>query len=311
MNILFLNPNRKNEKNWGHHLFKKEIGKQHNVVYYGAGYNNFDPKKSVPEIISDFKNTGKEFDFVLTYESKWVKDFKGLNKIKIPKVHIACDYVKPQEGFKNFSTWTNVDRIIKLQKPDIIFARTTKSLNDMKKNLKQDNIFFLPFSVDIDIYKNLNLEKTIDVMASFSDNPVVYPSRRKIRNAALSLGINVFYRKVIHEKYIQKINKSKIFINSNNLNNSLSMKYSEVLSCGTLFLTDKPEDFEILGYEDQKHLVLYSNTNELKEKIKYYLEHEDERQQISLEGMNFVRENHNNTIRVKQFIDIVKKELRL
>jgi spore maturation protein CgeB len=87
------------------------------------------------------------------------------------------------------------------------------------------------------------------------------------------------------------------------------MRYTEVLACGGFLLADKPEDLEKLGYVDGKHLVIYKDLKDLENKIYYYLKHEKEREKIAKEGMKFVLQNHTTDIRVKEFTDIVNKEL--
>lgn len=41
MKILLLSPNQIYRYNWGHQLFRNEIGKHHEVIYYGEGYLNY------------------------------------------------------------------------------------------------------------------------------------------------------------------------------------------------------------------------------------------------------------------------------
>jgi spore maturation protein CgeB len=109
--------------------------------------------------------------------------------------------------------------------------------------------------------------------------------------------------------HVKIINQSKITITSNNLWNSLSMRYTEVLACKSFLLADKPEDFEKLGYIDGKHLVLYKGLIDLKDKIGYYLNHSNLREKIGKKGYEFVINNHTTDIRVKQLTDIINKEL--
>lgn len=312
MKILILGPNKSRARNWGHDLFKKEIARQHNVTFYGFGYPDFNSKKPIDEVISKFQKKGREFDFVLTYMSKWVKDFVGFDNVKIPKVNITIDYFEPTKDYTYFASWTNIDNILKKENPDLIFAVTTKTVRDLKRNLNFDKIFYLPFSVDTNIYKNLDLPKTIDIMACFADYADGYKNRSRIKFIARQLKNNMYSKTVLHQQYVDTINKSKIFINANNdYDNSLSMKYSECLACGTFFLTDKPEDFDLLGYEDKKHLVLYNDFKDFKRKLKYYLNHDEIRERIAKNGMKFIRKHHSCEVRVQQMIKVIKEELNI
>lgn len=305
MNILFLNPNQIRAHNWGHQLFKNEFAKHHNVVYYGKGFPNFNPKLTVPQLI---ERTKIPFDIILTYQIKYCKDFKGLGKIKdVSKVHIQIDFKSKKRRAMRM-------KLFGRNKYDLIFAATTSHLEDLKKALKIDKVYLLPFSVDIDKYKNLGLERDIDVIAVFSIRTATYPTRGRIQKLVKRLGVRSFVAsqkkarsyKVIHEDYVRLINRSKIFAHGNSRYGDLNMKYFEALACGALFLTDKPVDFERLGFVDGKHMVLYEGLGDLKDKIEYYLKHETERLSIAEQGMEFVRKNHNCGVRVKQFTKVVQ-----
>ena len=59
-------------------------------------------------------------------------------------------------------------------------------------------------------------------------------------------------------------------------------------------------------FEDGKHIVTYKYGKELKEKIDYYLEHEDERKAIQKAGYEHCIENYTYFDRVKDLIEIVQ-----
>ena len=109
------------------------------------------------------------------------------------------------------------------------------------------------------------------------------------------------------DDYLVTLNASKIFITSNNIFGSLSMKYTECMSCGTFMLADKPEDLDEFGYKDGKHLVIYKDINDMKDKINYYLENEEEREEIAKKGMDFVRKNYSNKATVIRFTDYIQR----
>lgn len=307
MNILILNPNYIKRHNWGHQLFKNEFGKHHDVVYYGQGYPKYNAALTVPEILKQFN---KKFDIILTYEIKYSRFFKGLGKIRdIPKVHIQIDYAINIKNYPGFADTKNIDKLINRNKPDLIFATSMSNVEVLKDHLGIDKVFILPFSVDTNIYKDMGLKRSVDVMAVFSTNTRVYSQRNKVQQLIQKMNINGFTGHATHQAYIKKINQSKIFVISNNINKRLSMKYTEAMACGALVLSDRPEDFELQGFIAGKHLVLYNNMADMQKKIRYYLKHKDERIKIAKCGMEFVREHHSCAKRVRQFTKIVNREL--
>jgi len=301
LKILCLFWKRRHRYNWGHELFREEIARQHDVTFYGEGYDcDYDPKLDVFDILSMYE----EPDIILVhYEHRDSRGpYKRLGEVtNIPKVHIAGDYFERNRRKYN--------KAFENQKYDLVFAFSRHWMNEMKNNKVASKIHVLPFCVDINIYKKLNIPKTVDVMTSCTTKGEKYPNRGFLRPLVKGMGIICCTRRIQHENYINHINKSKIFIANMDIDGSLSQKFTETLACGTFLLTDKPRDFDFLGYKDKKHVVLYKDFLDLENKIRYYLKHEEERESIAKTGMGFVRKNHSAEVRVKEFTKIVKDDL--
>jgi len=303
MRILLLNPNQIGRYNWGHQLFRNEIGRQHKVVYYGHGFPNYNSSWSVQDIIK--KKYGNSYpDLVMTYGWRYSKDFQGIGDLSIPKVHIVVDFGRQQGIPKQNDFHRN-------NKYDLLFAITQNAYRLLKKNTPEIPVHIIPFSVDTNIYKPLNLPKEDMVLAAFNSRSDVYPNRTKIRKALHQMKIKVIQKKVIHQRLINLINRCKISVTSNNVFASLSMRYTETLACGGFLLADKPEDLELVGLEDKKHLVVYNDIKDFKKKVKYYMSHDSERKRIENAGMKFVRSNHSCAVRVREMTDIINKELNI
>lgn len=84
----------------------------------------------------------------------------------------------------------------------------------------------------------------------------------------------------------------------------LPLRIFDILGCGGFLMTnyqeELPEYFDI-GVD----LEAYSSMEELVDKCAYYLEHEDERRQIALNGYHKVCENHTYTHRLKEMIGAI------
>ena len=239
---------------------------------------------------------------MLTYDSYATVKNPGMGGFTdIIKININVDYE------------TNIEKqdiYFKEHRYDLIFSVVQSSLDIMKKHNVCKRLYLLPFSVDINIYKKLNLPKEYDVCAVFTVRAGLYPNRGNIHDILNKMDIKVITEKVIHEKLIDVINKSKIIVTSNNRFEHLSMRYTETLACGGFLLADRPKDLDRLGFVDGKHLVIYDGLDDFKDKVIYYLkpENEKEREEIAKNGMDYVRANHSCEIRVKEMTDIIKKE---
>ena len=247
-----------------------------------------------------------DIEIVLThYEYRDRALAPGLDKVNnVLKVHI-CGGDYDDHSFKGYDEHFNKVNY------DIIFPRYSLQTRLLKEHNIGGKHFLLPWSVDINKCYKQNVEKTIDVIAAFQTNHLVHPNRYNIRKVISKMkDIKSFINTAWFEEYVKKINESKIFVTSNIKEGELSGKYSEVMACGTFLLTTRPEDLRRLGYINKQHLVIYKNDfSDLESKIRYFLKHEDEREYIAKRGMDFVRKNHNHTVRVKEFTKIVEKEL--
>lgn len=307
MKILLLSPNQIHRYNWGHQLFRNEIGKHHDVIYYGDRYPNYNKDVLATQLVSQYKP-----DLVLTYGLRYSMPFQGLGEVNdVKKAHIVIDLFPPHPGGYVGGMHTRYKDFLQRNKYDIFFHRQGEQANYLKEIGFFTPAYLLPFSVDTNVYRNLNLEKEYDVVVPATIRPDVYPNRNKVNSMVKRMGLRCLTgKKVWHNKYIQVINQSKIAVISTNVFNSPNMKFTEFTSCGAFVLTDKPADWDELGFKDGEHLVLYTSIEDLKDKIKYFLKNDKERKQIAYNGMEFVRKTHNNTVRVKQFTDIIKKAIK-
>jgi glycosyltransferase involved in cell wall biosynthesis len=106
------------------------------------------------------------------------------------------------------------------------------------------------------------------------------------RNAKLSIGDNQWGDKAIG------------FV-SNRL-------FQALAAGGAMLLHQKvPGLDDLLGLEDRIHYVAWDNEKDLKEKIGYYLEHEDERETIAISGTEFVRTYHSFDARVRELEEVI------
>ena len=83
------------------------------------------------------------------------------------------------------------------------------------------------------------------------------------------------------------------------------MRIFEALSTGSFLLTNWIPTLGDL-FEDGKHLVTYKTLDEMVEKAKYYLEHEEEREKIAKAGYEEFIAKHTYRHRIEKILDIIK-----
>lgn len=83
-----------------------------------------------------------------------------------------------------------------------------------------------------------------------------------------------------------------------------SPRIFEALACKAFVLSDRQKDVLAL-FKDKEQLVYFDDKNDIKAKIKYYLNHPEEREKIAAKGYECVTEKHTFTERVQEMLSFM------
>jgi hypothetical protein len=211
----------------------------------------------------------------------------------------------------------NYDKLIRKHKIDIVIQSSPDFLEDWVSR-KPEGVegYCLPYiyAVDVNRYENLGGERDVDVMCVYGLFNAIYPKRPELQNIVSKMPYNTVignwkvgnYKK---HNYVKLLNRSKIFVSVNGVHNQITMKYTEAMACGTLFLTDEPKHLDFWGIKDGEHLVCYNNFEDMRAKVDYYLQNEDERQRITENAYELVRGQYTAERWVRVWSQIVQERL--
>ena len=123
--------------------------------------------------------------------------------------------------------------------------------------------------------------------------------------------------KYIKAKHIENENVYKYYSNADIVlndhwdsmreNGFISNRLFDVLACNGFILTDKVEGIEELFGDS---VVSYNSKADFNKKIKYYLEHPQERKKLSSRGRDLVLKNHTYKNRVEQILTTIKEQMK-
>lgn len=210
------------------------------------------------------------------------------------------------------SAWWAIDThlqyswdLFKAHNFDFVFV----AQKDGAEHLRKDGIssaFWLPLACDPEIHTKYFLPKKYDVC--FVGN--IFPG---IREELLGIIRNEFPEHFIGNAYFDEMaeiySQSKVLFNRS-LKNDINMRVFEAMSCGSMLITNNLiENGQKEMFENGVHLVTYNDEIDMVEKIKYYIEHEDERERIASNGMDLVQKNHTYLLRMKNLLEICFKAL--
>jgi len=193
------------------------------------------------------------------------------------------------------------------------------------KNIKSPILHF-PWFTDSEIYKPKK-EKIHDVIFLGAHRKKVYPLRYQIVNElpkyceengwtclvkgrppgkTLERDIEKLKQEgyIVGDLYSQTLASSKVFIFGNSIFQYPISKYFEIMGSGTLVMANEPQSAEALGFIDGENYVSVNGDN-WKQKLAYYLENDEERERIALNGYTHVITNHSVEKRSEQLLDFL------
>ncbi len=184
------------------------------------------------------------------------------------------------------------------KKADFVFVAQKQGLERMKKD-GIANPILLPHAFEPHAYYPMDLAtKRYDVCFV---GHVISSNRVDALDRLFKEFPNFFYGQRLFDEASRKFNESKICFNIS-MTDDINMRTYEVMGSKAFLLTNwipNIEDF----FEDGKHLVLYRTLDEMVEKAKYYLAHDDEREKIAQAGYEEVMKKHTMVHRVSRIVE--------
>jgi len=187
--------------------------------------------------------------------------------------------------------------VCKKLKPDIHLNSTEYYLqyfNDFSKYT-----YWFPNAYPSDLIKPIN---NVDKKYDFGFCGSLHNERRDIMNALAEFNPKVD-NFVIGDDMVKAINSYKIHFNRN-LGNDINYRTFETLGCKTFLITNHTPGLEKL-FDIGKDLVTWDNMNDLKEKIRYYLDNPKSREEIENKGYETVLKKHTYDSRAKYLLRII------
>lgn len=189
-------------------------------------------------------------------------------------------------------------RLSTAKKADFVFCAQKRAVEEMKRDGVKNPIW-LPHAVEPLAYPRIDLlRKKYDV--SFVGH-VNSENRIDALDRLFHEFPDFYYGQRLFEDAARKYAESKVCMNISMLDD-LNMRTFEVMATGSFLLTNWIPTIEEV-FEDGKHLVLYRSLDEMVEKAKYYIAHDEERERIARAGYEEVIEKHKVQDRVNVILN--------
>ena len=242
-----------------------------------------------PDMAEIVANTSaaEQPDLYLWVESVRTHDPRNLSALKCPK---ACYLIDSHLSLPQHLEWG--------KNFDMVFIAQREYLETFRQHGMRT--FWLPLGCDPEVHKKGGTKKSFEV--GFVGK-VQEGSRRQQLLTELGAHLPIHYERCFWDEMAQLFSKSKIVFNEA-VRNDLNMRVFEVMSTGSLLLTDlarkSGQDTLFIDGED---CAVYSD-NEIVDVARYYLENEALREQIAARGQRLVHNAHTYGHRVEDLLSV-------
>ncbi|MFO1045208.1 MAG: glycosyltransferase [Planctomycetaceae bacterium] len=166
---------------------------------------------------------------------------------------------------------------------------------------------WLPLACDPDIHGHEALRKERDWC--FIGN-IVTADRSEWIEWLRAEAPNAFVGQRYFEEMARTYCQSRIVFNRS-VGNDINMRVFEALASGSLLLTnDLSENGQTDLFQNGIHLVTYRNCEEMLERLRYFLQHDEEREEIAARGRQEVLAKHTYRHRMEVILDTLAESVR-
>lgn len=218
-------------------------------------------------------------------------------------------------------------RMLKAKKMDYVYFNQKRAVQEYLKNNASDNslmpknedgktqhVFWHPHAGEPDAYPQYNIIKKWDVCFighmqeqinhnGFTRIDALDRLFKEFPNFYYGSRTPVDPKANLFEDAAKKFCQSKIVFNVS-IKDDVNMRVFETLSTGSFLLTNALPTLPDI-FKDGVHLVTYNTLDEMVEKAKYYLEHDEEREAIAKAGHEEFMAHHTYMNRVTKILNDV------
>ena len=263
----------------------------------------------------------KKYDIVFVYKGIYVKpEYIDFIREKNSNIKIVC--YNPDDPYNDASSNFNILNSIK--KYDIYFIwskRLKQKISDKERVLT----YYLPFAADLSLHNKMrfnNLEKRykITFIGNWDKERERWLNDIKDKNSLKLFGNNWLYKlrskellkctggEVIGDEFVKVAQESIININILRVQNknSNNMRTFELPASGGFCLHEYSEEVAEL-FEEGKEIEFYRDSQELNDKIDFYINNPESAEKIANNGYNrIVSSNYTYDKRVEEILKILK-----
>lgn len=335
LNILYVTENFRNTvRQDALYYLEQEVGKIANCRWVGIGWPGYMLNEPLDEIV---KRVMPNADWVVYFHfgARYRRTLRDVLPETERNYKVATYIVDlhryPSKNLQRLNS-SGLDAVlmttIRLGKQIIRGQLSAISPDYYIRNLRIPFFHMAP-CINPKIYKPTDNEKRFDVTFLGATYPIHYPLRKLmwaelpllaksegwkplIRNTPPGRALD---KKISHlagegylvgSKYAEALAHSKVFLFGTSVYRYPLAKFYEGMACGTCVMADVPLSAEELHLIPDWNFVAVDEEN-WKEKLRYYVKHDAEREEIAQRGYETAMKYHTAEVRAKQLVQFLEE----
>jgi len=221
-------------------------------------------------------------------------------------LQVSIDTLPCPKAFITIDTWQSISDYVECQLYDFVFAAQRASVEYLSA-VGGMNVFWLPLGCNPDAHYPVEVPRDHDV--AFAGN-VILPVHQHRNDLLLQLersfSLHIASR-VFRDELCQAMGRGKLAFNHSAVN-EVNMRVFEAMAMGRPLVTNRSADLNGLSdlFADGEHTIMYDTADDLVQKVRYYLDHEDEREGIARAGYRLATTQHRYLDRVDALLAVVR-----
>lgn len=272
----------------------EELRREHSVVTAGRWESRYQIQRpelhpSLSATVAECRDRFFDPDVLLFIEGGVKHLWSEMDRVGKPLAYYAID------SHLHLSWQRNYARLF-----DVLFV-AQKDFVPVFQQWGARSAHWMPLACTSSRDRNLNLERETDVCFVGKLDPRIHPERAAFMEALKGkLGPSIRFE-VTSGEYAELYNRSKIILNES-VNRDLNQRTFEAMACGGMLLTEELANGQTDLFVPGGDFVTYrhGDADQAAERIRYYLDHEEERRSIAASGCRKVVENHTSDHRARE-----------
>jgi len=186
---------------------------------------------------------------------------------------------------------------------DVVFVAQKDYVARMRQAVGHDQVYWLPLAAADDVHFDHTLPRSFDVgfVGNIARAHRQTARQRQLKLLAATFHVNDPYRHYTPSEVGLVYSQSKIVFNTS-IAGDVTMRLFEGAACGALMLTDAVQNGLADLYRPGEEIVVFNDDADLLDKVRYYLTHDQAREQIARSGQARTQAQHTYRHRVQQIV---------